>query len=72
MTLKEQLKQELNEMKGFIDACQIAIDYSLGLDKATYEKYEDAIKRRARITKIPIQKHQEKVIDKNEGNSYNT
>lgn len=50
MTRKEeQLKQELDEMKGFIDACEIAIDYSLGLDKATYEKYEDAIKRRSEI-----------------------
>lgn len=49
MTRKEQLKNELDEMKGFIDACEIAIDYSLGLDKATYEKYEDAIKRRTEI-----------------------
>lgn len=49
MTRKEQLKNELDEMKGFIDACEIAIDYSLGLDKATYEKYEGAIKRRTEI-----------------------
>ena len=50
MTRKEeQLKNELDEMKGFIDACEIAIDYSLGLDKDTYEKYEAAIKRRGEI-----------------------
>ena len=36
MTRKEeQLKKEIDEMKGFIDACEVAIDYSLGLDKAT-------------------------------------
>ncbi len=33
MTRKEQLKQELDEMTGFVDACEIAIDYFLGLDK---------------------------------------
>ena len=67
MTRKEQLKNELDEMKGFIDACEIAIDYSLGLDKDTYEKYEAAIKRRGEINDQLDQLAQRKPYDLNSG-----
>ena len=67
MTRKEQLKNELDEMKGFIDACEIAIDYSLGLDKDTYEKYEAAIKRREEINDQLDQLAQRKPYGVNSG-----
>ena len=67
MTRKEQLKNELDEMKGFIDACEIAIDYSLGLDKDTYEKYEAAIKRREEINDQLDQLAQRKPYDLDSG-----
>ena len=46
---KEELMIELNKAQDFIDACERARSYDLGLDEATYEKYNHAVERQKEI-----------------------
>ena len=36
---KKKLMDEVDELQGFINTCEVALDYGLGLDEATYDKY---------------------------------
>ena len=49
---KNELLQELKETQSFIDACELAQSYDLGLDEATYEKYNNAIERQKEIGEL--------------------
>ena len=40
---------EMDDVQGFIDTCEIAMDYGLGLDEATYDKYNEAIRLRNKL-----------------------
>ena len=33
---KKKLIAEVDELQGFINTCEVALDYGLGLDEATY------------------------------------
>ncbi len=46
---RKKLIDELDELQGFINKCELAIDYGLGLDEATYDKYSDAIVRQSEL-----------------------
>ena len=49
---KNELIMELKEAQNFIDACELAQSYDLGLDEATYEKYNNAIERQKEIGEL--------------------
>ena len=49
---KEELMLELCEMQNFIDACETARTFKLGLDEATYEKYHNAVERQKELVEI--------------------
>lgn len=50
MTKEQQkLTEEINSLQGFINTCETALDYGLGLDKATYDKYTQAIARQQEL-----------------------
>ncbi len=46
---KEELVLELCEIQNFIDACETARTFKLGLDEATYEKYHNAVERQKEL-----------------------
>ena len=46
---KKKLIAEVDELQGFIDTCEIALDHGLGLDEATYDKYNRAIERQREL-----------------------
>ena len=46
---KKKLFTEIDELQGFINTCEIALDYGLGLDEATYDKYNQAIARQREL-----------------------
>lgn len=49
---KEELMMELFETQNFIDACVTARTFKLGLDEATYEKYNNAVERQKELVEI--------------------
>ncbi len=49
---KNELMMELKETQSFIDACEMAQSYDLGLDEATYEKYNNAVERQKEIGEL--------------------
>ena len=49
---KNELIMELKETQNFIDACEMAQSYDLGLDEATYEKYNNAVERQKEIGEL--------------------
>ena len=49
---KNELMMELKETQSFIDACEVAQSYDLGLDEATYEKYNNAVERQKEIGEL--------------------
>ena len=46
---KKKLIAEVDELQGFINTCEVALDYGLGLDEATYDKYNRAIERQREL-----------------------
>lgn len=48
---KDNLKEELSELQEFIEACENAQAHRLGLDEATYDKYNEAIARQRELGK---------------------
>ena len=46
---KKKLIGEIDELQGFINTCEVALDYGLGLDEATYDKYNRAIERQREL-----------------------
>lgn len=48
--IKQQLRDELDDLQDFINACDNAQSHLLGLDETTYEKYLDAIEREREIS----------------------
>ena len=46
---KKKLIAEVDELQGFINTCEIALDYGLGLDEATYDKYNRAVARQREL-----------------------
>lgn len=46
---KKKLIDEIDELQGFINKCEIALDYGLGLDEATYDKYNQAIEKQREL-----------------------
>ncbi len=49
-TEKKELQKELDELQEFINACEMAQSHRLGLDEATYDKYNNAIERQKEVT----------------------
>ncbi|MBQ2727406.1 MAG: hypothetical protein IJF78_17020, partial [Clostridia bacterium] len=49
---KNELMMELKETQNFIDACELAQSYDLGLDEATYEKYSNSVERQKEIGEL--------------------
>ena len=46
---KKKLIGEIDELQGFINNCETALHYGLGLDEATYDKYNRAIERQREL-----------------------
>ena len=40
---QKKLTSKINELQGFINMCESALEYGLGLDEETFEKYLDAV-----------------------------
>lgn len=51
MPKQKEIKEELDALKEFIDACENAQAHCLGLDEATYDKYNEAIARQRELGK---------------------
>ena len=49
---KEELLRELEKTQELITACELVRYYDLGLDEATYEKYNNAIERQKEIGEL--------------------
>ena len=49
---KEELLQELEKTQELITACELIRSYDLGLDEATYEKYNNAVERQKEIGEL--------------------
>ena len=46
---KQKLIGEIAELQGFISTCESSMSYGLGLDEATYDKYNQAIAKRREL-----------------------
>ena len=51
MPNQKEIKEELDALQDFIDACENAQVHRLGLDEATYDKYNEAIERQRELGK---------------------
>lgn len=51
MPNQKEIKEELDALQEFIDACENAQVHRLGLDEATYDKYNEAIVRQRELGK---------------------
>lgn len=51
MPNQKEIKEELDALQEFIDACENAQSHRLGLDEATYDKYNEAIERQSELGK---------------------
>ena len=51
MPNQNEIKEELDALQEFIDACENAQAHCLGLDEATYDKYNEAIARQRELGK---------------------
>lgn len=51
MPNQKEIKEELDALQEFIDACENAQAHRLGLDEATYDKYNEAIARQRELGK---------------------
>lgn len=51
MPNQKEIKEELDALQEFIDACENAQAHRLGLDESTYEKYNEAIDRQRELGK---------------------
>lgn len=46
---KQKIKNELSQLQNFINHCESAREYGLGLDEETYKKYADAMERQKEL-----------------------
>lgn len=46
---KQKIKNELSQLQNFINHCESAREYGLGLDEETYKKYTDAMERQKEL-----------------------
>lgn len=51
MPNQKEIKEELDALQEFIDACENALSHRLGLDEVTYEKYNEALSRQRELGK---------------------
>ena len=49
---KEELLRELEKTQELITVCELVRSYDLGLDEATYEKYNNAVERQKEIGEL--------------------
>lgn len=49
---KSKISDEIDELQQFINTCETALDYGLGFDATTYDKYNSAIQRQRELSEL--------------------